>query len=199
MIRASTTPSYAPTLNGVALSSLGSSPAGTSGYWLHAFYMLQASIPAAGSRTLDVVETGGTGLLSRLVGWAFADNVAQSAPTLTKVQDLSSPTTISIGSFSESAGGIAIAAVYGGVAAVSYTESAGWTEIWDADGSAADSHGAAAYRVYAASGSDTVVFTPVSAPPIAQGMVLYMDPLTAIVLTGSLGQFDPEMRILGWF
>lgn len=150
------------TLGGNSLTAATGSPAtvqpGGTGNAVWAFYLLEANFPANGTQALVVSVTGGADLQGTLVGWTFLGGASQSAPSYSELNE-SGGTDMSIGSFSVTSGGAAVAALTEGGSGATYTESANWVEVWDTDAAGGDAYGAGAYRLYVADGSDTVVFT----------------------------------------
>lgn len=171
-----TQPTIAPTINGVALIPVNTTPipAGA-GDALWAFYLLESSMPVAGVQTVALNVSGGSGVQGRMSTIVVHTGGNQAAPTITSTASQTNVSTISIGSFSVNAGSLAMAAIMTGSGGVTSTESPGWTEKWDQSDAGADTAGAGASKSYLGATTDTVVFTASTIYGTGAGMVLVID------------------------
>lgn len=144
----------APTYNGTTMTLCTSSYIEESTNSVRWYYLLDASLPAAGAHNVAITFGAGSGR-GGLTAISF-DGVDQSAPACNLTGSATSGTTLTTGTISS--GDMAVALYAYNVSGSSFTPGAGQTEFSDVAGSL-DSHGAS-YK--ALSGSTTMSATTAS-------------------------------------
>jgi hypothetical protein len=149
--------SIACTLGGVSMTGLTPIVSGASA--IYAWYLLDADLPATGSRAVVTTITGGSGLAAGYRAYSCADARQQTAPTMAGVANGSTGTTVTGGPLTVAADdyGYAISGASG--SAGSWTQSsaigATYTERWDD----AATRSGGSDTIYASGGTETVTLT----------------------------------------
>jgi hypothetical protein len=149
--------SIACTLGGVSMTALTPIVSATSA--IYAWYLLDAALPATGSRAVVTTITGGSGLASGWRAYSCADARDQVAPAMAGVANGSNQATVTGGPLTVAADDYGYAVSVGDASLGSWTQSsaigATYTERWD--DSASRSGGSD--TTYASGGTETVTFT----------------------------------------
>jgi hypothetical protein len=160
---ATTAPTVSATLNGVAMTSSGTPAATSSGAGSQAmvahFHMLEADLPAAGTYTVVVTFTGGTGTQGHLNSYATHTDRAQEAPQYA-TGAINTGTALNIGPLDTAVDAYGVSGAVTTVGGRTFTVGGSWTEEFDQDGSGGgDTRGAGADITYGSVSTDTVAWT----------------------------------------
>ncbi len=170
--------SVTATVGGVSMISAGTAEGSTTGLGTegicYAFYILDASFPAVGTRSVAITITGGTGIYV-YQAWAQHDGRNQVAPKFATKGNSSAQTTLTIGGLTYLNNSYGLASGCNTSPSQTHTVGGSWTERWDAQNLAGDMRGYGADIVYSGTGTDSVVFTSNLAGRLG-GTFLILDP-----------------------